>query len=387
MISLEYEDCVGCINLGVSILSLIGEQTSTFFGKFFHERPVITTSILSILLLIATTIFLFTYVIFLRLKSHLYQIKKTRKFTQWEQTLLPLIDSETEISVLIKSVKEKDYELFGEFLSPYLKDSKGDYFDRLAQISRKTGLIKREQYQLNHSNNDWRRALAAQRLGEIKPAEAVVDLIRSLQHPNLDVSLNAAGALLKISEPFLAKKAILALIKKDNLTEELFVEVLLNYREPLDLQMLFDSDAGNTNVFSRLKIIDYIGYFQRLEGVAILIEFLETTTDFEETVHLIKALGNLGSQESRPYFIDFLKSESSVIRAQSAKALGELKDERDINHLSKLLNDKNWWCRYYSTSSIYQMGEYGKKYLKMYQNTTEDSFARDMIAQFLDRVQ
>jgi len=177
------------------------------------------------------------------------------------------------------------------------------------------------------------------------------------------------------------------LIKKDNLTEELFVEVLLNYEEPLNLQTLFDSDLGKTNVFSRLKIIDYIGYFKRIEGIPILIEFFNTTTDHEETVHLIKALGNLGSQESRPYFIDFLKNDSPVIRAQSAKALGELKDERDIIHLSKLLNDKNWWCRYYSASSIYQMGEYGRKFLHMYKKTSKDSFSRDMITQFLERVQ
>ena len=387
MIFPKYEECVGYINFRVSIGSLIEEQNLILFGKFFHEYPVITTSILSIFLLTVTTISLFFYVIILRFKSNIYQSKKSRKFVLWERALLPLIDGEVEIPALAKTIKEKDCELFGEFLSPYLKDAKGDYFDRLCIMFREVGLLKRERYQLNHSIYDWRRALAAQRLGEIKPVEAVEELINALEHPKTDVYLNAAKALLKIEDPYLAKKAILTLLKKDNLTEGLFVEVLLSYGKPLNLEILLDSDLGKTTIFSRLKIIDYIGYFKILEGIPILIEFLKENTDQEETIHLIKALGNLEAIESRPYFIDFLKNENPVIRAQAAKALGELKDDRDINYLSKLLNDNNWWCRYHSTSSIYQMGEYGKKFLHMYKETSKDSFARDMITQFLERIQ
>jgi HEAT repeat protein len=386
MIFPKYEECVGYIKLGVSIWSFIEEQIS-FLGEFFHDRPVITATILSVLLLIVTTISLFSYVIVLRFLDHLHQNKKTRKFALWERTLLPLIDGAAEIPALAKTIKEKDYELFGEFLSPYLKDAKGDYFDRLCSMFREAGLVKRERYQLNNSIYDWRRALAAQRLGEIKPVEAVDDLLKALDHPNITVSLNAAGALLKISHPELAKKAIFKLLKKENLTEELFVEVLLNYGESLSLKILLDSDFSHSSVFSRLKIIDYIGFFRRYEGVSILIEFLKETTDFEETVRLIKALGNLGSHETRPYFLDFLKNESPVIRAQAAKALGEFKEEEDINQLSQLLNDKDWWCRYYSTWAIFQMGETGRKFLKNYENTTEDSFAKDMINQFIARVQ
>ena len=383
MVSPEYGEYFGFFNLGMSSSSQIEEQTSILLSKVFQEQPILTTSGFLVLLLLATTLSLFLYIIFLHFKSYLYKNKKTRKFLLWEKILFSVIEGETNVLVLIKSIKKSDYELFGEFLAPYLKDAKGHYYEKLAQIFRDVGLMESERYQLNHSIFDWRRALAAQRLGTVKPVEAINDLIKALYYPETGVSLNAAGALLKIGEPYLAKKAVLALLQNDQLTEELFVEILLSYGESISLKALIDMNLNKVKTFSRLEIIDLIGYYFRVEEIPILIKRLNETTDYEETIHLIKALGNLGSEESMPYLITFLKSKSSVIRAQAAKALGTLKDERTLLPLSKILEDKNWWCRYHSTSSIYQLGGNGKKFLRNYLDETEDKFAQDMIVQFL----
>jgi HEAT repeat protein len=372
-----------------------------------------------------------------------------------------LIANEVEIpSLIIETIKKRDYELFAEFITPYLKDTKGDFLKRLIDVLREVGAMEWERHQLKRSQLAWRRALAVQRLGEYRDQENVEDLIHALNDEDLIISLNAAGALLKMGDNELLKKVISVLLKNEHLTEELFAEILLNYESPIDLDYLLNKRVEKYSALSRIKVInfiehynreegtvrsidtikkskkairillddenlpdevfeeillkyknpeelervlsqkvekfpassmskifDYIGYLNRLEGVPILIDLLGKSKNDEHTICLIKALGNLGSEEALPLLVDFLKSGHPVIRAQSAKALGTLKDRTTLEPLSRLLDDEDYWCRYYAASTIFQMGERGIEFLQNFRNKTHDRFAKDMITQFLHKPQ
>ena len=438
-----------------------GQQVFSPLYRFFEEDPISTGLILSVLVFIVVTVFLILYVIFLRIKFERYKKKKARKFATWEQNILPLIASEVEIpSLIIKTVKKRDYELFSEFIAPFLKDTKGDFLKRSIDVLREVGVMESERRQLKHSKLAWRRALAVQRLGEFRDQDNVSDLIHALNDEEPIISLNAAGALLKMGDNELLKKVISVLLKNEHLTEELFAEILLNYESTIDLDYLLNKEVEKYPALARIKVIkfiehynreegiirsidiikkskkairillddenlpdevfeeillkyknpeelehilsqkvekfpvesmskifDYIGYLNRLEGVPILIDLLGKSKNEEQTIRLIKALGNIGSEEALPLLVDFLKSEHPVIRAQSAKALGTLKDETTVEPLLKLLEDKDYWCRYYAASSILQMGDKGKEFLQNFRDLTQDSFARDMINQFLHEPQ
>lgn len=438
----------------------LGDQVSTF-SRFFEEAPIATGLILSVLVFIGLTVFLILYIIYLRIKFERYKKKKARKFAVWEQNIIPLIASEVEIpSLIIETIKKKDYELFSEFIVPFLKDTKGDFLNRSIDVLRKVGVMEWERHQLKHSKLTWRRALAVQRLGEFRDDKNVVDLVHSLDDKEPVVSLNAAGALLKMGDNDLLKLVISTLLKNEQLTEELFAEILLNYESPVDLEFLLTKDEVKYPPLSRIKLInfiehynreegtarsinilkkskkairilledenlsdelfaeillkyknpeeleillsqkvpeypkssmskifDYIGYLNRLEGVPILIDLLKKSENDEQTIRLIKALGNLGAEEAMPLLVDFLKNGHPVIRAQAAKALGALKDETAAKPLSALLEDKDYWCRYYAASSIFNMGKKGKEFLLKFFGETRDPFAKDMITQFLDKTQ
>lgn len=442
-------------------LGFDSKQVFSGLYRFFEEDPIVTGLIFSVFVFIGVTVFLILYVIYLRMKFELYRKKKVRKFAVWEQNILPLIASEVEIpSLIIETIKKRDYELFAEFIAPYLKDTKGDFLKRSIEVLRQVGAMEWERHQLKHSKLIWRRALAVQRLGDFRDQENVKDLIHALNDKEPIISLNAAGALLKMGDNELLKKVISVLLKNEHLTEELFAEILLNYESPIDLDYLLNKEVEKYPALSRIKVInfiehynreegiirsidiikkskkairillddenlpdevfeeillkykdpeelehllsqkvekfpaasmskifDYIGYLNRLEGVPILIDLLGKSKNDEQTIRLIKALGNLGSEEAFPLLVDFLKSGHPVIRAQSAKALGTLKDETAMEPLSKLLEDKDYWCRYYAASSIFQMGEKGEEFLKNFRNHTQDPFARDMITQFLHKPQ
>jgi len=363
---------------------------------------------------------------------------------------------------LLKSIKKNEYELFGEFVTPYLNDMKGESLRKMVDVLRAIGVAEREQYQLKHSKASWRRALAVQRLGIFRDSHNIKDLLKALHDPEITVALNAAGALLKMGDRLLLQKVVSVLLKNERITEELFAEVLLKFERSLDLESLLskeiskyplpsqfkitnlidqitstesehkiedrlknskmavtailqDEDLANElleetvsqyhktktvdiesilskkekqyPVPSRIKIIDFIGNIHRAEGAPILISLLENATDTEEKISLIKALGNLEAEGSIPLLIDNLKNNHPVIRAQSAKALGAIKDEVAIEPLTRLLEDEDWWCRHHAASSLYNIGDIGINRMQDFLTKTEDSFARDIITQFLSKTQ
>jgi HEAT repeat protein len=372
-----------------------------------------------------------------------------------------ILDGE-DISGLMKTIKKSEYDLFGEFITPYLKDTKGDSLTRLINILREIGVVKREKYYLKHSSSTWRRALAVQRLGGFKDPHNVQDLVKALHDKDITVALNAAGALLKMADRQLLKKVINVLLHNKLVTEELFAEVLLKFERSINLETFLSQEIekypipkrykiinllqpivneekgekliqrlNNTkktisiimededlaeellneiivqyekyktvnlekilsrkeseySVSARIKMIDFIGYIKRVEGVPVLIDILKKSKNDEETISVIKALGNLEAEEAAPLFLKYLDSEHPVLRAQSAKALGAINYENAAEPISRLLEDKDWWCRFYAASSISKMGEVGKACLQNFFKVTKDPYAKGIITQFLSKPQ
>jgi HEAT repeat protein len=462
MDSPKYWELDGYLKIGDPFLKFISEQVFFPFHQHFQEYPITTALIFSVFILIGITVFLFFYVIYLRLKVNRYQDLKARNFIIWEKIFLPSILEGEDISTLAKTIRKSEYEMFGEFITPYLNDMKGDSLERMINILREIGVVKREQYHLKHSNSTWRRALAVQRLGAFKDAYNVEALVKALHDTDITVTMNAAGALLKMGDRQLLKKVISTLLQNEFITEELFAEVLLKFErtinleiflsqeidrypipprlkiinliqqitrtesgpklinrlknskkavgiilededlaeelldeiilkyknnESIDLEIILSKKEKEFPVSSRIKMIDFIGYINRVEGIPVLIDILMKSADAEETISVIKALGNLQAEESIPQLLDCLESDNPVIRAQAAKALGAFKDEKAAKPISRLLEDRDWWCRYHAASSIHQMGEAGKKCLQNFYKITKDPFAKGIIAQFLSKPQ
>ena len=151
MDSSKYSEPEDYLSIVGSFFQFVREHVLFPFNQHFQEYPVTSSLILSVFLLIGITVFLFLYVIYLRIRFNRYQNLKTFKFNIWEQNLLPLILDGEDISGLMKTIKKSEYDLFGEFITPYLKDTKGDSLTRMINILREIGVVKRERYHLKHS--------------------------------------------------------------------------------------------------------------------------------------------------------------------------------------------------------------------------------------------
>ena len=460
----KYLELENYLKIDNSFLRFLSDQTFFSFNQNFQEHPITTTLIMTVFLIIGITIVLFIYVIYLRIKLNRYHNLKARNFAIWEQKLLPLILDDDDISPsilsLTKTIKRSEYDLFGEFISPYLKNIKGDTLRKIANILREIGVVKRERYHLRHSKSAWRRALAVQRLGVFKDLYNINDITKALYDKDIIVVFNAAGALLKMGDRQLLKKVINILLRNKLVTEELFAEVLLKFEKPINLETFLtqkidkypipfrlkiiniiepiirkESGANlikrlnnskttisiimedehlaenllediitqykNSNSInleeilskkeeefstsSKIKLINFIGSAKRIEGIPALIDIINKPTDDEVTISAIKALGKLEAEESIPQLLFNLNSNHPIIRAQSAKSLGILKYENAVKPISRLLEDKDWWCRFHAASSIYKMGEVGKKCFQDFLKTTKDPYAKGIINQFLSK--
>ena len=98
-------------------------------------------------------------------------------------------------------------------------------------------------------------------------------------------------------------------------------------------------------------------------------------------------MGNLEAEESIPLLMGHLDSKHPVIRAQAAKALGIMNYEKAAQPISRLLEDRDWWCRFHAASSIYQMGQAGRECLQSFFKKTRDPYAKGIITQFLSKPQ
>lgn len=321
------------------------------------------------------------YIIFFRLRIDHLEKRKNKNFDLWNEKLFPYLDNTLAITELTKLVKKRDIDTFIEFLFGYLEGIKGSDAEKIRHIFREMKLVDRERYFLLKSNKEWRRALAAYRLGQIRARETEEELIQALSDKSDLVSYAASSALMKIGERKSIAKILTILLAKETLSGELFAEIILGYGKGVvseiaqALTIYFDLPR------SRTKIIDFLGYFKRVEIAPFLIKLLETTKSDEEKIHVIKALGNLTAIDSFPALVRCLKSPNPTIKSQAAKALGSFKDESAFPVLSELLEDRDWWCRYHAATAIFKTGVAGEVYLKKLSAKTTDSFARDIIKQ------
>jgi HEAT repeat protein len=396
MDSPKYWELDGYLKVDNSFLRFINEQVFFSFNKHFQEYPTTTALIFFVFLLVGITGFLFLYVIHLRLKFNRYQKLKASKFVIWKQNLLPLILNEAGISNLTKTIKKSEYELFGEFIAPYLNNTKGDSLARIINILQEIGVAKRERPHLKDSSPTWRRALAVQRLGTLKDPNNIKDLTKALHDKEITVVLNAAEALLKMKDHQLMEKVVNVLLQNELVTEELFAEVLLKLERPIDLETLLCQEIDKYPMPSRFKILNLIEPIIKTESGHNLINRLENSKkatsiilkdedqakklldgiiyqcqnnksiDLEKIlrekekeysvssrIKIISFIGHIKRVEGIPILIDLLrKSKNDEETISAIKALGNLEAESSIPLLLDHLNSEHPVIRAQSAKAL-----------------------------------
>jgi hypothetical protein len=159
------------------------------------------------------------------------------------------------------------------------------------------------------------RRKAAQTLGDLRDPSAVEPLIIALKDEISSVRFDAAEALGKIKDPRAVKPLVTALKDKDGIVQ--------------------------SNANSALIRIGASGV-EQLIAELIKLKHNDDSLIIQLKVQILNILGRIKDTRSFNVFIDLLKDKNDYMRAEAAKALGELKDPRAISHLKEaLVNEKS----------------------------------------------
>ena len=97
--------------------------------------------------------------------------------------------------------------------------------------------------------------------------------------------------------------------------------------------------------------------------------------------------GELGRETSSgPLVIAALSDDSAAIRGQAARALAQLRDERGVYALVKMLGDQSWWVRARAAEALGALGGPGLAALRWCAQTHEDPYARERALEALSQV-
>ena len=88
-------------------------------------------------------------------------------------------------------------------------------------------------------------------------------------------------------------------------------------------------------------------------------------------------LGRLGRETSSGPLVVALSDGSAPVRAQAARALAQLRDERGVYALVKLLGDPSWWVRARAAEALGALGSTGLAALRWCAETHDDPYARE----------
>ncbi len=348
--------------------------------KFLIGFPVFILGTIGIL-----AILLNVYILIARGHRNFIEKKRKRLFDKWSEKLFLILEEKVALYEILIMVNDNDAEreFFSEFLIYYLETIKGQNWKIICQIFRKAGLVQRELEILQTDENNWRCAMAAYRLGQVKAKEALQTLQQAVRSENNMLAYSAAASILNLEDKESTYETLKYLLSHKNFSEEQFAEIILGHGSLVTSELIDLTSLYEKLPLTRYMIIDFFGYFKTLNAAPFLIKLLKNSKETEEKIRLVKALGNIMSIEAIPILKSCLKEENPIIRSQAAKALGNFEDEENICFLEPLLEDRDWWCRNHATIGIIKVGETGKTFLQKKYEETQDPYAKDMINQIL----
>jgi hypothetical protein len=208
------------------------------------------------------------------------------------------------------------------------------------------------------------------------------------------------------------KEDIISMLNRRRITKEEKIRVLTILAQLQSAEM-FDLLTGNyrdlsyleyRNILSRLNSDGFdqflLGYhscqpelkfaIMDLAGLKKELNFLNfaetvfSVSSGEERVRALKAIVSIGHVRKLDRYLHLFQSGNWEERMLAARLAGVLKAEKTLPDLVQLLQDSSWWVRSQAGQSI-TMFPQGKKVLEGVMSDSNDSFARDMAWEWINK--
>ena len=277
------------------------------------------------------------------------------------------------------SVPASEQDALLELVLRYTSVVRGKDADRLTDALEEQGVTARLLRRLQ-SRPAWRRAQAAEMLGQLRLRAAVPSLVSALDDPSEDVRTVAARSLAAIRDPAAVPALARALADPSRWTLSLIAENLMAMGPSAvpPLLELLASDEHNV----RVAAVQILGEIRDPAATPALIAVLGES-DLNLRAQAAAALGKLGGPDAEGALLAALDDPQWQVRAQAAKALGRLAHPATAANLARAMPDDNWWVRVNCAESLARLGAEGRRQLELL-TRHDDRFVRDQANAVLD---
>jgi HEAT repeat protein len=279
-----------------------------------------------------------------------------------------------EIRLNTRVAREAAEELFKQFAEVLVEQ---DIQDRIAKL---TTIHLQGYYRKKLKSKRWStRMNVLYHIEDLRIEALLPDLLNRLNHRR--VTHEEKVQMLRILATFQHPAIVQYLTTLSFLSDSDYRGILLRLdRNLLDILLL---GFYQSNKRLRYALLDVIAIKNDLHYVH-LVETVFDHSNGEERIRAYKTLIGLGYVKNKQKFIQLAHSPIWEERMLTAKLLGSLKEVQDLPALYALLRDANWWVRFQAGQAIYGYRE-GKEILMEIVKEDEDSFARDMAREWLQR--
>ncbi len=309
--------------------------------------------------------------IFLNKRKHYLKLK-------WRPFISNTICSGETLDIVNTHIHKRDFYYVLEEINYVFSAIRGKESDRLREACLALGFHDRL-FKLLRSNNIRKKLYALISLGNIHAHQSWDEIENNLYHKQIIISLTAARSLVQID----AEKAIttilpIVLTRDDwpwaNVAHILKMAGPDRVCKPLS-EMIQTMPVSMQATFLRLFEIIRC---EELSPITKLI--LDDTTDDKVAsvcLHITQDPGIL------PQARKYANHERWHVRMHAATALGRFGGEPEIEILTLLLKDREWWVRYRSAQALASMPFLNIQNLEVIRDSINDKFAKDILNQVI----
>ncbi len=296
-----------------------------------------------------------------------FELRAAARRKELRRLAVHLINNPEQIIEARKLYRDSDRRLLLGVFEEMRKQLKGEYAERLNSLMRIMGLMTECLERLKHPI--WyRRAQAAELLGNFNDPNVVLALYRTLEDSRHEVRIAAAQSLARLHAVQSVREIVGALIGQRTDPSLAVTEVFrsLGPQHVPELRELLRDRA--VSEVAKVLAIDALGRLGALSAVEELLEIYDHP-QLAVRIATLQAFTRLHDPRSLPAVLLATKDPAWEVRAQAAICLGRLASDEAIPALRQLLTDDQWWVRYHAAQALAVLGHPGVLCL---QTTAED---------------
>jgi HEAT repeat protein len=252
----------------------------------------------------------------------------------------------------------------------------GASHDNLIELAKKTKINQAAATMLT-APNIKSQLIGIITLGNMRSEGAWPFLVNMAKNSETTLSMAAYRALSQIDVNKALVDLLPQLISRTDWPPSMVAKILKDVKNPKVCRLLEDvSYKAKDNELP--NIIRYINVLKCPNSTKLFRQILDRHVDDQMISLCLHELNDPSAIDLVYRYIDYPRWH---VRVNVAHALGKIGGKEDVEHLIKLLSDRQWWVRYRAAEALVNLPFINSDEIRNIKNTLEDEKARQIMEQ------